>query len=160
MRRAFGKTIVKLRAKDPNIILMSGDVEQEMDEFKKLYPESYYNMGLCEQSWVTMAAAMALEGLRPVLYTITPFLIERAFEQIKLDIDDQKLPVMLIGNSDYPTHGTSHQCLNAKGLVSLFKNVVGFFPHNQLETEKAMIDCYLMKTPGIISLMREGLPFF
>jgi transketolase len=77
MRRAFGKTIVKLAEKDKDIILITGDVEQEMDEYKKKFPERYINMGLCEQSMITIAASMAAEGFRPYVYYITPFLIER-----------------------------------------------------------------------------------
>lgn len=160
MRRAFGKTIVKLAEKDENIILITGDVEQEINDYKSKFPNRYFNFGLCEQSMISAVAGMASEGLRPVVYSLTPFLIERPFEQIKLDIDEQNLPVMLIGNADYPTHGPTHRALNEKGLISLFKNIDGYFPRNQLETEKAMIDSYLSKKPSIICIKRDGLPFF
>jgi transketolase len=159
MRRAFGKTIVRLAEKDPSIFLMTGDVEQEMDEYKDKFPDRFLNVGLCEQSMISMAAGMALEGLRPVVYSITPFLLERPFEQIKIDIDEQNLPVILVGNADYPTHGPTHRPLNVEGLVGLFKNIYGYFPRNRLETEKAMLDAYLMKKPAIISLKKDDLPF-
>ena len=160
MRRAFGKTIYKLAEKDPKIVLITGDVEQEIDQFKLDFPDRYFNMGLCEQSMISMAGGLALEGMRPVVYSITPFLIERPFEQIKIDIDEHCLPVMLIGNADYPSHGPTHRPLNAEGLVALFKNIIGYFPRNQFETEKAMIDSYIMKKPSIICLKKDGLPFF
>jgi transketolase len=160
MRRAFGKMIVKLAQKDPNIVLISGDVEQEMDEFKKLFPDRYFNLGLTEQASISIVAGMAAMGLRPVYYSITPFAIERPFEQIKIDIDEQNLPVMIIGNSDYPTHGPTHRPLNPERLIGLLKNTFGFFPRNQQETEKAMVDAYLMKAPAIICLKKDGLPFF
>lgn len=159
MRRAFGKTIYKLAEKSEQVFLLTGDVEQEIYAFKKRFPTRYLNIGLCEQSMISMAAGMAAEGLRPIVYSITPFLIERPFEQIKVDIDEQNLPVILIGNSDYPTHGITHRPLNAPGLVGLFKNVVGFFPRNAFETEKAMMDAFLMKVPAIICLQNERLPF-
>ena len=159
MRRAFGKTLMRLAEKDSNIVLLTGDVEQEMEAFKRTYPDRFFNVGLTEQSMISIAAGMAIEGLRPIVYSITPFLIERPFEQIKIDIDEQNLPVMLIGNSDYPTHGATHRPLNAEGLVALFKNIHGYFPRNMQETEKAMLDAYLMKQPAIICLKKEGLPF-
>ena len=159
MRRAFGKTIVRLAEKDENIFLISGDVEQEMEEFKDRFPDRYMNIGLCEQTMISMAGGMALEGMRPVVYSITPFLIERPFEQIKIDIDENNLPVMLVGQADYPTHGPTHKPLNPELLVSMLKNTVGFFPRSLAETEKAMIDAYLMNKPSIISLKRDGLPF-
>jgi|TARA_B100000131_G_C17980823_1_gene558541 transketolase len=160
MRRQFGKTIVKLAEKDEKIILLIGDVEQEMLEFKNKFPDRFFNIGICEQSMISIAAGMAMEGFRPIVYSITSFLIERPFEQIKIDIDEQNLPVTLIGYSDYPTHGPTQRPLNIKGLVDLFKNITGYYPRNAQETEKAMIDSYLRKSPSIISLEREGLPFF
>jgi len=160
MRKQFGKTIVKLAEKDENLLLIIADVEQEMTEFRTKFPERFFNLGLCEQTIISMAAGMALEGLRPVVYSITPFLIERPFEQIKIDIDEQNLPVILIGYSDYPTHGPTHRPLNAKRLISCFKNIEGYFPCNSQQTEKAMLDAYLMGGPAIICLQRDGTPFF
>ena len=87
-------------------------------------------MGICEQSIIGVAAGMALEGLKPWVYTITPFLIERPFEQIKLDIDQQKVNVSLVGFADYPNLGPTHSELNAKKLMSLFKNIKSYFSSN------------------------------
>lgn len=154
MRKAFGETIVELAEKDKNIILISGDVEHEMEIFKKKFPERYINIGLCEQSMITIAASMALEGLRPFVYSITPFLIERPFEQIKIDIDEHNLPVILIGYADYPTHGPTHRPLNAEKLVSIFKNIQGYFPKSSEETKKNILDSYNSKKPAIISMKR------
>lgn len=156
MRKAFGQTIVKLGQKDPNLFLLTGDVVQEMTEFNKLFPERFYNLGLCEQSIISMAAGMALEGARPVVYSITPFLIERPYEQIKIDIDEQCLPVILIGFSDYPTHGPTHRPLNAPVLCSTFKNIVSFFPRSSEEASRNMIEAYLLKKPAIICLKKDG----
>ena len=160
MRVQFGETLVRIAEKDDRIVLLIGDVEQEMTEFKRRWPERFYNLGLCEQTIVSMAAGMALEGLRPIVYSLTPFLLERPFEQIKIDIDEQNLPVLLIGYSDYPTHGPTHRPLNAPGLVALFKNIRGFFPRNRRETEKAMLDAYLLGGPAVICLEKDGPPFF
>jgi transketolase len=159
MRRQFGKTIIRLAQKDEKIVLLTGDVLQEMDEFIDKFPDRFYNFGLTEQSIISIAAGMAIKGLRPVVYTLTPFLLERPFEQVKVDIDEQRLPVMLIGNSDYPSHGPTHRPLNAKGLVGLLKNTYGYFPRNAFETEKAMLDAYIMKEPAIICLKNDKLPF-
>ena len=159
MRRAFGKTIVRLGEKDKRIVVLHGDVYQEMDEFQRRFPDRIYNMGICEQSLLSVAAGMACEGLKPIVYSLTPFLIERPFEQLKIDIDEQNLPVILVGNSDYPTHGPTHRALNPEGLIGLLKNVHGFFPRNQFETEKAMLDAYLMGVPAVICLKNERLPF-
>ena len=155
MRKAFGKTIVKLAEKDPNLFLLNGDVEQEMSEFRQKFPERIYNMGICEQSIISMAAGMCLEGIRPVVYSITPFLLERPFEQIKIDIDEQNLPVILIGFADYPTHGPTHRLLDER-IVDLFKNIQSYFPRNAQEAERYMIEAYVSKNPSIVCLKNEG----
>lgn len=160
MRKIFGKTIVKLAEKDKKIILLTGDVEQEMDEFKEKFPDRFFNLGLCEQAITSMAAGLAIEGFRPVVYSITPFVIERPYEQVKIDIDEQNLPVMLIGYSDYPTHGPTHRPLNPERLATVFKNLQSYFPKTSIEAEKAMLDAYLIKTPSMIFLKKDGLPIF
>lgn len=158
MRRQFGKTIVRLAEKDSRIVLLIGDVFQEMGEFVNKFPDRFFNLGLTEQSIISIAAGMAIEGLRPVVYSLTPFLIERPFEQIKIDIDAQNLPVMLVGNDDYPSHGVTHRALNAEGLVGLLRNTMGYFPRNSFETEKAMLDSYIIGKPSIIRLKNDKLP--
>ena len=98
---------------------------------------------------------MALEGLKPWVYTITPFLIERPFEQIKLDIDQQNVNVKLVGFADYPSLGPSHAELDGKKLMSLFKNISSFFPKDSEETTKAVYKCYKKKGPTFISLKTD-----
>jgi len=160
MRKIFGETIVKIAKKDPSIVLLTGDVEQEMDEYKSLFPDRFFNLGMCEQSITGMAAGMAIEGLRPVVYSITPFVLERPFEQVKIDIDEQNLPVMLIGYSDYPTHGPTHRPLNPERLSLVFKNLQSYFPTNSVLAEKAILDSYLIRRPSMIFLRKDGPPIF
>ena len=152
MRKVFGKLIVDLAKKDKKIVLITGDVEHEIEIFKKKFPKRFFNMGLCEQSMISLAAGIASEGLIPIVYSITPFLLERPFEQIKIDIDEQNLKVILVGYSDYPTHGPTHRALNAKKLVSIFKKIEGYFPKSQNETKQAILRSYKQKKPSIICL--------
>ena len=160
MRRAFGCAMLRIAERDPNVVLLTGDVVQEMDEFRVRFPDRFFNLGIAEQTMVGVAAGMAAEGARPVVYSVTPFVLERPFEAVKVDVDEMNLPVILVGFSDYPTHGPTHRPLDPEGLVRLFKNVRGFFPRSGVEAEKAMLDAYLMCCPAAICLTKEGLPFF
>jgi transketolase len=156
MRRRFGKLINELAYKDDKIVLLVGDIGYGIfDEFRKNHKKRFFNMGVCEQSIIGVAAGMALEGLKPWVYTITPFLIERPFEQIKLDIDQQKVNVTLVGFADYPNLGPTHSELNAKKLMSLFKNIKSYFPKDGNQTEEAVFKSYKNKGPNFISLKSD-----
>jgi len=156
MRKEFGKTIVELAEKDDKIYLITGDIGYGIfDEFRKRFPTRFLNFGIREQSMISFASGMALEGLKPYVYTITPFLIERPFEQIKLDIDQQNVNVKLVGYADYPTQGLTHSELDAKGLMGLLKNTVSYFPKNSIETRNALIESYKHEKPTFISLKKD-----
>ena len=156
MRRRFGKVINELARKDKNIILLVGDIGYSIfDDFRKEHPKRFFNLGICEQSLIGVASGFALEGLKPWVYTITPFLIERPFEQIKLDIDQQNVNVKLIGFADYPHLGPTHSEINDKKLMSLFKNIDSFFPKNGDETERFIYQSYKKNGPNFISLKND-----
>ena len=157
MRRRFGKIINELANKDDKVVLIVGDIGYSVfDDFRKENPKKFFNLGICEQSIISFASGLALEGLKPWVYTITPFLIERPFEQIKLDIDQQNVNVNLVGFADYPTLGPSHAELDGKNLMKLFKNIKSFFPKNSEETESAIYKSYKEDGPTFISLKSDA----
>jgi len=156
MRRSFGKIIAELADRDEKIYVIVGDIGYRVfDEFREKHPDRFINMGICEQSMIGVAAGMALEGLKPWVYTITPFLIERPFEQVKLDIEQQNVDVKLVGFSDYPTLGPTHTELNGKKLMKLFKNITSYFPEDGEETQKVTYQAYEKNGPAFISLKSD-----
>ena len=157
MRRKFGKVLNNLANKNKNIVLLVGDIGYGIfDDFRKNHPKRFLNLGICEQSLIGVAAGMSLEGIKPWVYTITPFLIERPFEQVKLDIDQQKANVKLIGFADYPTLGPTHSELNGKKISKMFKNIKSFFPKDSKETEKYVLRSYKNQGPNFISLKSDN----
>ena len=156
MRRRFGKIISELADKDDMIYVIVGDIGyQVFDDFRERHPKRFINMGICEQSMIGVSSGMALEGLKPWVYTITPFLIERPFEQIKLDINQQNVNVKLVGFADYPHLGPTHTELNGKEMMRLFTNITSFFPKDGEETEKMVNQAYEKITPAFISLKSD-----
>jgi transketolase len=156
MRRRFGNIISQLAEKDEKLYVIVGDIGYRVfDEFRDKFPNRFINMGICEQSIISVASGMALEGLKPWIYTITPFLIERPFEQIKLDIDQQNVNVKLVGFADYPTLGPTHTEINAKKMMKLFNNIESLFPSDGDETEKMILQAYEREGPSFISLKSD-----
>ena len=156
MRRKFGKIINELAKKDNKIVLLVGDIGYGIfDDFRKENPKRFFNFGICEQSLIGAASGMALEGLKPWVYTITPFLIERPFEQLKLDIDQQNVNVKLVGYADYPELGPTHSETNGKKLMELFKNIQAFFPKDSNQTKDCVYKSYKNSGPSFISLKAD-----
>ena len=156
MRRTFGKVITELADKDDRVIVIVGDIGYRVfDEFREKYPDRFINIGICEQSMIGVSAGMALEGFKPWVYTITPFLIERPFEQIKLDIDEQNVNVKLVGFADYPHLGPTHTELDGKAMMKLFHNVTSFFPEDGEETRDMVSKAYQIEGPAFISLKSD-----
>lgn len=158
MRRRFGEVITRLADEDDKIIIIVADIGYRVfDEFREKHPNRFINMGICEQSIIGAASGMALEGLKPWVYTITPFLIERPFEQVKLDIDQQNVNVNLVGFADYPSLGPTHTELDAEKMMQLFNNIESFFPKDGDETEKNIIQAYKKQGPSFISLKSDPM---
>src|SRR5690242_13113158 len=114
MKWEFGLALYDLMKRDERVFLLWSDVGVGI--FKKHiadFPNRTLNVGICEQATISMAAGMAMQGFRPIVYSITPFLVERAFEQIKLDVDQMKQPVGIVGHSD-ASCGPTHIELNAR----------------------------------------------
>jgi transketolase len=156
MRREFAKALIELAETDDKIVLIVGDIGYKVfDEFKEKFPDRFFNFGICEQSIISAASGIALEGLKPYVYTITPFLIERPFEQIKLNIDQQNVNVKLIGYADYPEQGPTHAEINGEQLMKIFKNICSYFPKDSKETRDAVLQSYNSDKPAFISLKKD-----
>jgi len=110
----FGDTIVDLGASDMRIMAITAAMPEGtgLKKFAKAFPERFFDIGIAEQSAVTMAAAMAAQGLRPVVAIYSSFL-QRAYDQISHDVCQQKLPVVfaidragLVGADGATHHGS------------------------------------------------------
>jgi transketolase len=150
MREAFAELMVELGLEDNSLVVLVGDISHGiLKPFKMNYPDRYYNIGICEPSMVNLAAGLSKVGLNPVVHTIAPFLIERSFEQIKLDFGYQKLGVNLIsvgGAFDYSQLGCSHHCYTDVSLVSHIEGSKVFMPGNVHEFKKLFRNSYKDKS--------------
>lgn len=156
MRKEFARFITEYAGKNDDIILIVGDIGFGIfDDFLERFPDRFFNFGICEQSMIGAASGMALEGLKPYIYTITPFLIERPFEQVKLDVGQQNTNVKLIGYADYPDQGPTHAELDGKYLMEVFKNIVSYFPNDSAQTRLFLEKSYYAGGPTFMSLKRE-----
>ena len=110
MRNAFASEVTAIAAENDRLVLLSGDIGNRLfDSFKAQSPTRFFNCGVAEANMMSLAAGLAMEGLRPVVYTIAPFVTTRCLEQIKLDVCYHDVPVVIVGVGA----GLSYAALNA-----------------------------------------------
>lgn len=137
MRGEFAKLCLETVKNDSKSVVMVGDISHFLlRETEQVAPDRFYNIGICEQSMVGMASGMAIEGMRPIIHTIAPFLVERAFEQIKNDIGYQNTEVTIVtvgGTYDYSDLGCTHHCYGDIAMMRLIPNMQVFEPSTPQE---------------------------
>ncbi len=127
MRTAFTEAASLLLDEDPLTAVVLADISA--DAFAKAaarHPDRMLNVGIREQLMVSVGGGLALAGLKPIMHSYAPFLIERAFEQVKLDLGHQGTHAVLasIGASyDAARGGRTHQ---APEDVALMDTLPGF----------------------------------
>jgi len=118
---------------DNSMCLLVGDMGfAVLDEYFHKHPERVFNIGIAEQGAMGIAAGMAMTGLVPLYYSQIPFLVMRAFEQIRYDICEHGLNVKLIGvgaENFFHRLGPSH-CVGEDDLriLSIFENLLILTP--------------------------------
>ena len=145
--------------KDPSIVLVTMDLGYGMwDAIRDDFGERFYNVGASEQGGMDIAVGLALTGKTVVVYSITPFLLARAYETIRNYIDHEMIPVKLIGSGrdrDYAvTDGFSHDCSDAKKILSNFDNIVEYWPESKDEMAWLVPDMLGNEKPSFVSLKR------
>ena len=86
MRDHFIQRLTSLVQRDPNILLITGDLGFSVfDDFRKDYPDNFINVGVAEQEMIGLATGLALEGKTTFTYSIANFATLRCLEQIRND---------------------------------------------------------------------------
>ena len=123
--------------KDERVVVLLGDIGvYAFKDVMAKYPTRCYNIGILEQSMVGMAAGLSMAGFIPIVHTIEPFLVDRAFEQIKIDFGYQGLKGNIVGvdvSESAPNLGYTHQCPYA---ISHVKDVQGMKIHEPTSAEE------------------------
>ena len=130
MRESFVREATDLLDEDPRLAVVLADITAEAFEpARRRHPHRVINVGIREQLLISVAGGLALAGMRPIAHTFASFLIERPFEQIKLDLNHQGAGAVLVSagaSYDEPGYGRTHQ---APGDVALLAALPGWTVH-------------------------------
>ena len=132
MRERFARVATGLLDSDPRLAVVLADISSDLfDAAKVRHPDRVVNLGIREQLLISVAGGMSLAGIRPIAHTFASFLIERPFEQIKLDLNHQAASAGAIlvssgASFDYSASGRTHQ---SPGDVALLGTLPGWTVH-------------------------------
>lgn len=162
MRSLFAQEITSLAKKNNKIVLLSGDIGNRMfDEFKDFAPDRFINCGIAEANMMSMAAGMSLCGLRPFVYTITPFVTVRCLEQIKIGIAYHDTNVVIIGTGaglSYAELGPTHHSLEDIAVLRSIPRIRILTPADPLELQAQLLETVSSNFPTYIRIGKKGEP--
>jgi transketolase len=158
MRKQFSHILHDKMGEDERIYLITGDLGYGLwDKIRIDFSDRFYNFGSSEQLMVAAAAGLATEGLIPVVYSITPFVLYRPYEFIRNYINHEQIPVKLLGGGrdrDYGYLGFSHWAEDDKTMIKNFDNITGYWPKKSEDLEE-IVDKYLFDgKPNYLNLKR------
>lgn len=156
MRKEFSNSVQKIAIADEQVIFLTGDLGfMALENIRDSIGKRFINMGVAEQNMISVAAAMASEGLVPVCYSIAPFIVFRPAEQIRLDICLHNLNVKIVGNGGgygYGIMGASHHALEDIAVLSSFQNMKCFIPFCNEDVENTTNAMFQYKGPSYLRL--------
>ena len=127
MRTVFASAASSLLDEDPLAAVVLAEISADLfTRAAARHPDRVLNVGIREQLMVSVGGGLSLAGLRPIVHTYAPFLVERAFEQVKLDLGHQGARAVLVSigaSYDAARSGRTHQ---APEDVTLVDTVPGF----------------------------------
>lgn len=162
MRRAFSDTLLKLMERDERVIFLTGDLGFGVfDDIIERFPTRYINVGVAEAQLVNCAVGLAMDGWRPLVYSIASFMTGRAFEQIRVSIGYHQLPIVVIGAGGgytYASSGVTHHAREDFALMSLIPGMAVTAPGEPREVEVLLEHLLKADHPSYMRIGRFGEP--
>lgn len=160
MRNAFAEELIVLAEKDPKIVFLTADIGNRLfDDYKNQFPNRFFNCGVAEQNMASMAAGLALAGLRPITYTIAPFNVFRCLEQIRIDICYQNLPVIFVGTGaglSYASLGPTHHSFEDIASLRALPNLKILCPGDSMELKAVLRQAIVQNSPVYLRIGKKG----
>ena len=164
-RQAYGKALVELGKKHPELVVMDADLSKSTmtAEFGKAYPERFFNMGIAEQNLYASAAGLALSGKTVCASTFAMFASGRAFEIIRNSIGYTKANVKICATHAGITvgeDGASHQTFEDIALMRTIPGMTVINPSDGVSATKLLQQAVEMYGPCYVRLGRAAVPTF
>ncbi len=161
-RDSYGEALVELGRKNEKIVVLDADLATATKtiEFKKEFPNRFFDIGIAEQDMMGTAAGLALGGKIPFASTFAVFASGRAYDQIRNQICYSNLNVKIAATHAGITvgeDGASHQSLEDLALMRAIPNMTVFSPSDDLETKWAVEESVKINGPVYIRITRPKI---
>lgn len=158
-RREFIDTLITLAEKDDKIILIVPDVGfNYIEEFKKRFPNRFFNFGVTEQSTMIIAAGLALSGFKPYVYSMINFVVFRPYEMLRNAVCLHNANVKIIGvkgSEKYKFLGFSHNLIAEDEEIKVLErlpNLKSFIVKNSEKVKGVILETYKLNSPCYIRI--------
>ena len=161
MRKQFCDAMV-VRSATSRLVFMTGDLGfMALEPLQEVLGDYFINAGVAEQNMMSVAAAIARQGIEAWAYSIAPFCYARPFEQIRNDITFHGLPVKLVGNGGgygYGVQGPTHHAIEDYGVLLTLPGMSVYVPVFDEDLEAVIPIMGLETGPSYLRLGRGEPP--
>jgi transketolase len=162
-RNAFGEALVELGEAHEDVVALDADlsVSTQSARFGKKFPDRFFNVGAAEANMMSMACGLAVTGKRPYASTFAIFATGRAYDQIRLGIAHNELPVRVCashGGVSLGEDGASHQMIEDIALMRAMPRMTVVVPADYNQAYRATLDSYESDEPMYMRFGRPATP--
>ena len=162
-RDAYGKALVKLGQINEQVVVLDADLSKstKTNEFYKVYPNRFFNMGIAEQNLIGAACGFATAGKIPFASSFAMFATGRAFEIIRNSVAYPKLNVKICATHAGLTvgeDGASHESIEDMAIMRAIPNMTVLVPADGVEAEQMILEAARVYGPMYVRLGRSAVP--
>ena len=162
MRNSFFDSLYQVAKSDDRLVTLSSDTGAlVLDQFREGLPSRCINVGIAEANMIGVAAGLAMSGKIVYVYAIIPFVTMRCYEQIRVSVCCQNLPVKMVGvgaGVDYSTLGPTHHGLEDIAIMRLLPEMTILSPCDDISAAALAKISYQIPGPAYVRLDRSGQP--
>jgi transketolase len=159
MRKECAQLLLDEMSVNPNIRVVTADLGFGiLDHIRNAYPDRFYNVGAAEQLMIGAAIGMAENGLVPVCYSMSSFLLYRPFEFLRNYVNYEQVPIKLLGSGrdkDYSHDGISHWAHDDEEVLASLPNIDVYKPVDLQDLEQDFAEWINSNKPAYLNLTRK-----
>jgi transketolase len=162
-RHGYGDALVELGEEHEDVVALDADlaVSTQSMKFGKRFPERFFNVGTAEANMMSMACGLAATGKRPYCSTFAVFAAGRAYDQVRLGIAHNELPVRIgasHGGVSLGEDGASHQMIEDIALMRAMPKMQVVVPADYNQAYRATVESYDKDQPMYMRFGRPSTP--